>query len=89
MAFLYILESYKDFSYYVGITENVAVRVARHNAGAVRSTKARRPWKLRLVKECATLQQARSLEVKIKSWKKRIAIENFMNRESSMAKVGP
>ena len=89
MAFVYILASHADSSYYVGSTMDVSRRLAQHNAGTVRSTKARRPWILRFAKQCATLSEARKLENKLKSWKKRAAIENFMNRESSMAKVGP
>ncbi|OGG80437.1 hypothetical protein A3A39_02690 [Candidatus Kaiserbacteria bacterium RIFCSPLOWO2_01_FULL_54_13] len=89
MAFVYILESIKDGTYYVGSAEDVSARLAQHNRGHVQSTKARRPWKLRFAKEYATVAEARRFEGKIKSWKKRAAIENFMNRESSMSKVGP
>ncbi|MBI2410077.1 GIY-YIG nuclease family protein [Candidatus Kaiserbacteria bacterium] len=89
MAFAYILESQKDGSYYIGSASTVSTRLEQHNAGVVRSTKARRPWILRFAKKCDTVSEARKLEARLKSWKKRAAIENFMNRESSMVKVGP
>ena len=83
MAHIYILASEKDSSYYVGTAQDVAVRIAQHNAGSVRSTKAGRRWKLLFTKVCATMAEARTLQAKVKSWKKRAAIENFINRESS------
>jgi putative endonuclease len=44
--FVYILFSETQRRTYTGQTEDVAARVARHNAGRVRSTKAYRPWVL-------------------------------------------
>ena len=40
---VYILKSSIDGGYYYGYTADLAVRLARHNEGLVRSTKARRP----------------------------------------------
>ena len=42
--YLYILSSVKCRKTYVGQTENLAIRLKRHNAGLVRSTKACLPW---------------------------------------------
>ena len=44
--FVYILESEKDGNLYTGITAEVERRLAEHNAGRVRSTKPRRPFRL-------------------------------------------
>ncbi len=44
--FVYFLKSLKNGDIYVGSTENVKVRVAKHNSGKVKSTKGYRPWKL-------------------------------------------
>ncbi|OGW61746.1 MAG: hypothetical protein A2V83_08725 [Nitrospirae bacterium RBG_16_64_22] len=41
---VYVLQSEKDGSFYIGQTRNLTGRLIRHNAGAVTSTKARRPW---------------------------------------------
>ena len=43
---MYFLQSLKNNDLYVGSTEDVEKRVALHNAGKVKSTKAYRPWKL-------------------------------------------
>ena len=43
---MYFLQSLKNNDLYVGSTEDVEIRVALHNAGKVKSTKAYRPWKL-------------------------------------------
>ena len=40
----YILKSVEHNRHYYGHAEEVRVRLARHNAGKVRSTKAFRPW---------------------------------------------
>ena len=40
---VYILKSSIDGGYYYGYTADLAVRLARHNEGLVRSTKSRRP----------------------------------------------
>ena len=39
----YVLKSLKDQGYYFGHCADLEVRVQRHNAGKVRSTKVRRP----------------------------------------------
>lgn len=44
--FVYILQSLKDGSYYIGSTQDLDARVERHNQGRSSYTKARRPWKL-------------------------------------------
>lgn len=44
--FVYFLQSLKNNDLYVGSTENLEKRVALHNAGKVKSTKAYRPWKV-------------------------------------------
>lgn len=46
MHYVYILQSKKDESYYVGITDNLRERIKRHNSGNVSYTSARRPYKL-------------------------------------------
>ncbi len=46
MFYTYILQSDKNKDIYIGSTENINKRLATHNAGKVRSTKAYRPWKL-------------------------------------------
>jgi putative endonuclease len=44
--YTYVLLSQKNERLYIGSTENLEKRIERHNKGRVKSTKARRPWKL-------------------------------------------
>ncbi|MDQ0969316.1 putative GIY-YIG superfamily endonuclease [Flavobacterium sp. W4I14] len=44
MFYSYILKSEKDGKYYYGSTENLEIRLIKHNRGDVKSTKARRPF---------------------------------------------
>jgi putative endonuclease len=46
MYYCYILKSLLTGTYYYGHSHNVEERLKRHNAGKVRSTKGRRPWKI-------------------------------------------
>ena len=44
--FVYILQSEKDNSYYIGYTQDIAERLKRHSQGRSRYTQNKRPWKL-------------------------------------------
>ena len=49
--FVYIIESLKDGSYYIGSTKDLAERLERHNQGRSKYTKAKRTWKLTYFEE--------------------------------------
>ncbi|MCB0496269.1 MAG: GIY-YIG nuclease family protein [Cyclobacteriaceae bacterium] len=63
----YILQSLKDGSFYYGHSKDVEQRLKSHNAGKVRSTKARRPWKLYYFEEFETKSQAYRREMFFKT----------------------
>jgi putative endonuclease len=44
MYYVYFIRSLKNGDLYIGSTEDVENRLARHNAGKVKSTKFYRPW---------------------------------------------
>lgn len=44
MHFVYVLQSQKDFGWYIGFTEDVTQRLSYHNEGRNVSTSQRRPW---------------------------------------------
>ena len=46
MHYVYVLKSEKDGNMYVGYTTDLRERFALHNAGKVKSTRARRPFQL-------------------------------------------
>lgn len=46
--YVYILESLSSGSaYYIGLTEDLAARLAKHNAGEVPHTSKFRPWQIK------------------------------------------
>lgn len=59
MYFVYILESQRDTSFYVGSTENVKKRLADHNAGKARYSDSKRPYILKWF--CAFPNKAQAL----------------------------
>ncbi|MBI2278984.1 MAG: GIY-YIG nuclease family protein [Candidatus Brennerbacteria bacterium] len=73
-----MLESLKNQRYYVGSTEGIKKRLAKHNRGEVKSTKVHRPWKVVYTESFPTRQEARRRELRVKSWKKREAIERLI-----------
>ena len=44
--YVYIIQSEKDGSFYVGSTQDLGPRLERHNQGRSAYTKSKRPWKL-------------------------------------------
>jgi predicted GIY-YIG superfamily endonuclease len=46
MYYVYILQSKRDETYYVGVTDDLKERVKRHNSGSVSYTSGRMPYKL-------------------------------------------
>ncbi|MDP2946023.1 MAG: GIY-YIG nuclease family protein [bacterium] len=83
MYSIYILKSEINASYYVGSCKNVEKRIGLHNSGLVKSTKRYKPWRLAYREEYDSLSRARKRELQIKSWKKRVAIENLIKSRIS------
>jgi putative endonuclease len=63
---VYILYSGLSSRYYVGQTDNIEIRLNRHNQGKVPSTRFGIPWDLVLEIEVENRSQAMILERKIK-----------------------
>ena len=76
--YVYILESLKDRTYYVGSTNNLEDRIERHNEGRVAYTKPKRPWKLVYSEEHPDRSSAAKSEYKIKAHKRRSFIETLI-----------
>jgi len=68
---VYILESLKDKTYYIGSTQNLESRLKRHNEGRVAYTKPKRPWKLIYSEEHPDRSSAAKKEYEIKKHKSR------------------
>jgi putative endonuclease len=63
--FVYILESLKDETYYVGSTQDLESRLKRHNGGRVKYTRPKRPWKLVFSEEYPNRSSAAKRETEI------------------------
>lgn len=86
---VYILEC-EDKTLYTGSTNDLKKRLKQHNelkTGA-RYTRVRRPVVLRYFERLDTLGEARSRELKIKSWRREKKIEMIKGVPSSQAHSG-
>ena len=63
MFYVYILQSLKDGSYYIGQTNNVPNRLERHNSRRQLMTRSKVPWELVYTEPFPTRSQA------VRRWK--------------------
>ncbi len=78
-GYLYILQSLKNQSYYIGSTSNIKVRLKQHNSGAVKATRYKRPYKLVFKQEFDSVKAALKAERRVKGWKRRDYIEKIIS----------
>jgi len=69
MFVVYVLKSAAGNRFYVGVTKDLARRLAEHNGGKNQSTKSHKPWRVVFTETFNTLSEARRKEALIKSWK--------------------
>ena len=62
MKYVYILESLEGQHFYVGITDELSARLAKHNAGEVSHTAKYRPWRIKTYIALSNEKQAFELE---------------------------
>ena len=67
MHYVYAIKSAGRNYIYVGMTQNPTRRVAEHNAGKERTTRAFRPFSIVRIEEYPTRNEARSREKYLKS----------------------
>jgi putative endonuclease len=67
--YVYVLQSLKDFKYYIGSTSSVASRLDFHNSCLQRSTRSRVPFIIVYTEECSDRSSALLREKQIKSYK--------------------
>jgi len=78
MCYLYILQSEKNGSYYIGSSSDISRRLIEHNSGHTKSLKYIRPLKLVFSKKFDCIELARSVELKLKRLKSRKIIEKIV-----------
>ncbi|TFV37073.1 GIY-YIG nuclease family protein [Bradyrhizobium frederickii] len=67
MKYVYILESLDRLHFYVGITDDLRARWAKHNAGEVPHTSKFGPWRLKTYVAFSNAKQAVAFERCLKS----------------------
>ena len=77
-CFVYIIRSLKNESFYIGSSTDPQKRLEEHNLGHTLFTKNNRPYKLVFTQEFKDISKARTVERKIKSWKRRDFIEKII-----------
>jgi len=80
MYSVYILQSERNGSYYVGYSEDVVRRLELHNAGKIKATRYRRPYRLVYQEIYQTETEARQREYYIKSQKSKKFIEGLIGK---------
>lgn len=80
MYYIYILQSIKDYNFYVGYTKDLKNRLEEHEKGKVNSTKNRQPLKLVYYESCINQKDATHREKYLKtSWGKRYIKSRLRN----------
>lgn len=67
MHYVYILQSTKDKTYYIGITDDLKKRLREHNSGNVKYTSGRRPYNLSFYCAFCNKEKAHKFEKYLKS----------------------
>ena len=78
MYCVYILQSEKNGSYYIGSSGNLERRLFEHNSGKTKSLRYLRPLKLVFKQGFPLFQQAQRMERKLKKLKNRNIIERII-----------
>ena len=76
--FVYIVQSEKDGTYYIGHTSNLSERLDRHNSERSQYTKAKMPWRLVYQEAFDSKGAAMRREREIKTKKGRDYIEHLV-----------
>ena len=74
MFYVYLIQSKKYGTFYIGHSNNTQVRLKHHNRGKCKYTKNKGPWELLAYKEFVTRALAMAEEKRIKNLKNRQAI---------------
>jgi putative endonuclease len=68
MYYSYVLQSEKDYEFYIGFTKDLKLRFEKHEKGLVESTKNRRPLKLIYYEACLNQKDATKREKYLKTY---------------------
>ena len=86
VAYVYLLQSCRDRTYYVGWTTDPMRRLVEHNAGQSSFTRRKSPWRLVGVEACLTDETASLYERSLKRSPRKLAL--FKKRILNQATEG-
>jgi len=66
MYYVYVIQSERDSSTYIGFTSNLEKRIKEHNQGKTRSIKSKIPFRLVYREEYESKTEARKREIRLK-----------------------
>jgi len=78
MFYTYVLWSKSIDKYYIGYTQDIERRIAKHNTGGSRWTKKGIPWCIVCVRLFETKREAIQEELRLKRSKNRKALEKYI-----------
>ena len=78
MYYVYILQSLKDFSYYIGQCDDLDRRMSKHFDGFSKYTSGKRPWRLKYFEAYTNRSEAIKREKQLKGYKNRIYLESII-----------
>jgi len=76
--FVYILQSMKDFSFYVGQCDDLDKRMSKHDDGMSKYTASKRPWRLVYFEMFNSRSDAIKREGQIKKMKSKKYIQSLV-----------
>ena len=79
-AYVYILESIRDGSYYIGSTRDLNKRIEEHNSGKSKYTSSRTPWKIVYYEELLNISQAQCREAFFKKQRNRKFYQKLIDK---------
>ena len=83
MFYTYIIQSQKDFSYYIGHSSDIEKRIEYHNYGLSKYTSRKIPWKLVYIETFQTKKEANQREIFLKKQRNRSYYEKLISSESN------
>jgi putative endonuclease len=83
MFYTYILQSLKSGRYYIGHTQDLDLRLERHQSGKVTATRNKGPWVIVYTEKFDSKIEANRRELDIKSKKSRPYIEKLISNNKN------
>jgi len=83
MYFIYILQSQKDQSYYIGFSADPQERLNQHNNASTGYTSKKKPWTIVYQEEYPSKKEALDREKFIKLKKSKVFIQKLINTRSA------